>query len=206
MNDTPAPADTTQSRPRLGVWLLFGILCIAAVAVFECRPAPISPGTDHPAVGSTLSQFEIVPLIDATREVRLADLDGHVVLVNYWGPWCHHCRREFPHLAALRQRYLDNPNVMVLFVSYGDGPVPEDLHELSDESRGFLEQLGIRTPVYADPRHVSLTGMERLVGQRGFPTTMVLDRGGVVRGLWAGFRDGEQHAMASLIDTLLAEN
>ena len=35
---------------------------------------------------------------------------------------------------------------------------------------------------------------------------MVLDRGGVVRGLWAGFRDGEQHAMASLIDTLLAEN
>lgn len=49
-----------------------------------------------PAVGDMAPDFEIT-LVDGSK-VRLADLKGHVIVLNFWATWCAPCRAELPLL------------------------------------------------------------------------------------------------------------
>jgi cytochrome c biogenesis protein CcmG/thiol:disulfide interchange protein DsbE len=53
--------------------------------------------------------------------VRLSDLRGHPVVINFWAPWCIDCGFEHPHLAAAWQRF-GNEGTVFLSVLYQDTP------------------------------------------------------------------------------------
>ena len=70
---------------------------------------------DHPGqIGTTAPTFTVT---DSDRTVRLADYKGKVVILNFWASWCAPCLEEFPSLIQLQR---DNPNVVVLAVSFND--------------------------------------------------------------------------------------
>jgi len=60
-----------------------------------------------PSVGTEIGQrapdFSI--MLDTGETITLADLRGHVVLLNFWGTWCGPCRREMPDFEALYEQY-----------------------------------------------------------------------------------------------------
>ena len=56
-------------------------------------------GASHPPkIGQPAPDFEMT-LVDGSK-VRLADLKGQVVVINFWATWCVPCRKELPELDA----------------------------------------------------------------------------------------------------------
>ena len=72
-------------------------LVVPAVAQEEGGSADL---VNEPAI-----EFEGVDLDG--NIVRLSDLTGKVVLINFWGVWCISCRQEIPELVALDRQWRD---------------------------------------------------------------------------------------------------
>ncbi len=131
--------------------------------------------------------FEALDL--AGNVVRLSDLKGRVVLLNFWGIWCKSCRQEIPHLSALDREWRAK-GLVVLGADYGDAP--EDLTP-------FVKELGMSYPVLVDDGLAD--DYEILV----YPTTVVIDRNGRIRRRVEGYREEAFQDMKALVAGLLEE-
>ena len=111
----PAPSVLRFGLPAA----LLGCVAIAAlIARLDGHSAPLAmllPTLDAPA--PELSYFDT-----SGRKRTLAELQGHVVLLNFWATWCTPCRREMPMLSQLQREYADD-GLVVLYVSLEDPEV-----------------------------------------------------------------------------------
>ena len=115
------------------------------------------------AVGRTAPGFALRTL-DGTEVVRLSDLRGQVVVINFWASWCAECRVEHPHLQAAWTRFRDR-GVVLLGIPFQDTP---------DDSRRFAAEMGGDWPHLVDPG--SRTALA--YGVYGVPETVLVGRDG----------------------------
>jgi thiol-disulfide isomerase/thioredoxin len=104
----------------------------------------------------------------------LKDLRGKVVLVNVWATWCAPCREEFPELARLAKLHADRGFEVV--------GVSVDRRNALRAVKQMVTDFSLPYPVVFDPESESIGAWEI----RGYPTSFLVDRDGVVR--WR--RDG----------------
>jgi len=126
------------------------------------------------------------------QTVRLADLRGKVVLLNFWATWCAPCRVEMPSMNALYHTYRDK-GFELLAISmdvFGKEAVAP-----------FVAQYGLTFPVLLDPQD---TVSSRLLGG-GIPTSYVLDKRSRIAAVEVGTRDWDSERFRRLLDRLLAE-
>lgn len=102
------------------------------------------------------------------RRLDAEALRGRVVFVNVWATWCPPCRAEMPALQQLADAYAAD-SVVVLGLSVDQRPG----HEVD----AFLAERGIRYPNAIIDGEV----LRAFGGVRGYPTSFVLDRRGVIR-------------------------
>jgi len=150
--------------------------------------------------GAALSSEPLFPYdLDVTtldgERLRLADLAGKVVIVDYWGTWCGPCRAELPHFVRLAAEYGDRLAVVGMTWERGQGG-PEVIARV----RAFAAELGVRYPLVLVTDDAELARVPRL---EAFPTTLFLDRRGRVRARETGYRD--LAALRALVEALLAE-
>ena len=107
-------------------------------------------------------------------QVRLAELRGQVVLLNFWATWCPPCKAEMPDLNALYQEHGPARNFVVLGIND---------EEAQPEVEAFARRNGIRFPLALD---LDGTVTARRYGVRGLPTSMIVDREGNIRDTWTG--------------------
>lgn len=213
----PEPTDESLGPLRGSSWLAIAVMGVAsvflAVVIVSLAGALLSVGDDgsslpnpeeEPAVGQKLARLDLEPLLGVDGPVTLDDLAGHVVLVHFWGTWCHPCRIELPHIAKLGEDRRDRSDFKLLAVSCGT-EFPEDAEELRIETENFLRQTNINVPTYSDPNWTTRSAFEALTGLDGAPITFVLDREGVLRGVWPGYAPGIEEQMTKLIERLLEE-
>ena len=186
-------------------------LAAAGLASLVLAASLLGPGSGphavpgaSPAVGKSLLEFRLQPLLGADAELGLDDLKGRVSVVNFWGTWCPPCRIEFPHLVELRHKLKDRPDFQLLPVSCGGGR-DDNLAALREETEAFLRQQGFELPIYADRDAWTRMAFDELLGYQGlgYPATLVLDRGGKIRGVWVGYREGDERDVETLVTTLL---
>ena len=114
-------------------------------------------------VGKSAPDFALADL--EGRQVRLSDLHGKVVLLDFWGTWCGYCREALPAIEMLH-RGLKDKGVVVLGVD----------SEASGLARQYVVKNGYTFSTLED-------GKEDVVRQfhvDGWPTTIVIDREGTV--------------------------
>lgn len=108
--------------------------------------------------------FELEALNGET--VRLTDLRGKVVVVNFWATWCGPCRIEMPVLEEYYQRF--EPEVTVLGIN---------VREPAEAVEAYASELGLTFPILLD-REGKVSSLYRV---RGYPSTYILDGEGIVR-------------------------
>ena len=108
--------------------------------------------------------------------LRLSDLQGQPVLVNFWAHWCAPCRREVPDLVEADETY-GTQGLVILGVN---------LQEPDDIVLDFAEEFGITYPLVID-RDGELSDVWRLGGPvQGIPTSYFIDETGVIRAFYYG--------------------
>jgi thiol-disulfide isomerase/thioredoxin len=141
-------------RPLLAVWL--GLLVLAGMV---------------PALGEAPKAISFVFSDIDGRAVRLADLRGQWVLVNFWAPWCPLCKVGVPVLNELDKR----PDVAVIGVALDYGP---DLNSVRDSVR----QVGLRyhAIVAGGARRDPGSPLRQVGPVDFFPTTYLYDPDGEI--------------------------
>jgi peroxiredoxin len=126
------------------------------------------------------------------QEVSLADLQGRVVLVNFWASWCAECRPEMPMFERLHREFAGQ-GLTVLGINF---------RESIPRIQQYAEELGLTFPLLLDPQGEIF----RTYGVIGLPTTFLVGRDGRPVALAVGPRPWDSVEARALIQALLAES
>jgi hypothetical protein len=107
----------------------------------------------------------------------------------------------------LNSEFASRDDFRLYAVSCGGQGRDEDLRSLRAETQEFLEINKSTLSTYADPGATSRQAVLMATGEESFayPTTIVLDRQGAIRGLWVGFSRSAVLEMRNLVERLLDE-
>nr|WP_194720272.1 NHL domain-containing thioredoxin family protein [Cellulosimicrobium arenosum] len=128
------------------------------------------------------------------HEVRLADLRGKVVVVDFWTFCCVNCLHVLDELRELEE---SNRDTLVIVGVHS----PKFAHEADpDALAAAVERYDVRHPVLDDPELVTWSAYTA----RAWPTLVVVDPEGYVVAQMAG--EGHASAIAALVAELVAEH
>src|SRR5262245_32829091 len=200
-----APAE--DRRPRLWPWLVLAAAVAALVAVRAFGPQDAEPagnGRRHPAVGKKFIQVSLQPLTGGGAAISEADLAGKVTAINFWATWCKPCKIEFPELVRLEEDFRSRRDFEFLSVSCSG---PGDLEESRNSTDRFLRQLRADFRTLHDPGDQTQIALARAADLEGFayPTTVVIARHGLIRGLWIGYAPGDERRVRAAIEAALRD-
>jgi thiol-disulfide isomerase/thioredoxin len=152
--------------PRSLVWAI--AVAVLAIAAYELVPLFASTGTSGGGPQSLVGESAPIYALQDDRgaAVSLEQYRGRIVLMNLWASWCPPCRAEMPDLQRLQSAYARD-RIAVIGVNEGESP---------QRARLFADSLGIRFPIWID----TLQRYGRTYAALGLPTTIILDRRGVV--------------------------
>jgi len=185
------------SAPKRGVpiwiqiiiWLgLLGLLGILAAGLLKARHPILSVGS--PVPDFTLTLFSGYEYHNASQ-VRLSDLRGQVIVVNFWASWCQPCAGEAPDVEAAWNSYAKSGKVIFLGVDYLD---------TEPAARTYLTEFNISYPNGPDMgRRISQIFNSNL----GVPETYIIDQRGVLQFAQIGpFQSSAE--IQAILDPLLA--
>ena len=133
------------------------------------------------------------------KMVRLSELRGKVVVVDFWATWCGPCKASFPFLQKIVEKYKDNPNVMILALDTWENVKGEERETLVKK---FIEDNKYTFTVLFDDAFVDKYGVS------GIPTKFIIDREGNIQFKSIGFGGGDTmiDEMTIEIDMLLSDD
>jgi len=123
--------------------------------------------------------------------LRLEEYRGQVVLINFWASWCGPCRQEMPVLDRLHHRYEDTGFAVLGVNVEGD---PEMAREIVDKTH-------VTFPILLDDGQK----VSELYSLEAMPSTVVIDRDGVIRYIHHGYKPGDEAKYVEVIKELIKE-
>lgn len=201
MSQQRDPIGDETRRSPIVVWIF--VAGVAAGLLLYLAFGGTSGGEDHPAVGQPLEFVDLEPLTGGGQALDAQSLIGKVTLINFFGTWCPPCLVEFPHLVALSRRYADKPDFQFIPVSCSPGGLETDVAALRSETLEYLTQRGFELPTWVDRRGTSRQFVMSVMGRFGYPTTLLIDREGIIQGIWLGAPPNVERVIGDRLDEVI---
>lgn len=142
-------------------------------------------------IGQQVPDFSIETADGKT--VKMSDLKGKVVMLQFTASWCGVCRKEMPHIEAdIWKKYKDNKN----FALYGI-----DLDEPAEKVKEFAKQIPVTYPLALDPKG----GIFYQFAEKnaGVTRNVIIDKTGKIVYMTRLYKEEEFAEMKSVIAELL---
>lgn len=166
---------TLQRFMKIGLLVLCGaLMALPAWSASVSGPAP---------------NFTLKSL--SGKNLKLSEMAGNVVLINFWASWCGPCLQEMPLLNKIHKKY-EPLGFTVLGVN---------VEENSDSARAFLADRGVDFPILLD----TTNKVSKLYDVVAMPTTVVVDRDGNMRFLHKGYKPGDEAQYRKMVKKLVRE-
>jgi len=141
-----------------------------------------------PLLGLPAPATELTTLEGST--LKLTELAGKVVVLDFWATWCSPCLKELPQLAKLAKQYAGKG---VAFYAINAG-------EKKEEVEKFLKENKIKLPVVLDTDGKAMKSFKVVV----VPSVFIIGKEGTVQAVQQGYRADVAKRVAESIDALLA--
>jgi peroxiredoxin len=188
MSDMPPERSKWQRRlPLIAsvLAILIGLLLIAGPSLWssvfvDSRP-PLEAGMQSgmPQEGQPIPDFEL-PTLEEDRTVRLSDLRGSPVVINFWATWCGPCKQEMPLLVE-QYNWNKGKGLRVLAID-------TLLNDNRDDMRAFVKQFNMNFDVLVDETDAIAGGW----GVMGLPTTFFIKPDGTLARVHVGQLTADQ--------------
>lgn len=177
---------------------------------FASQPKADKPrgGGGNRLVGQPAPLF-LINVLDAesnTEQLSKADLEGKVVLLDFWATWCGPCLQELPEIQELIEYYHQLKKEVVVLAVSQDRPKPNDAE---DAVAKLVQETLTTRKLNLRQGKVGLVALdpENEVGQafgvQALPTVVVIDPNGVVKSVHVGFNPQIRQTLGKEIDALL---
>jgi peroxiredoxin len=163
---------------------------MANTAFFLMLLLAFSSGSSPTKEQVKLPAFEMRNIAGGT--IKNKDLQGSIVIIDFWATWCYPCVAEIPFYNRIQEEYKDR-NVIVLGVAMPPG---------SEESlKKFIKKREIKYRIGLGSGEIA----EKFGGISTLPTTLIVDaKGRIVRVIVGAFR-GKQGQIEQEIKKLFID-
>ena len=125
------------------------------------------------------------------KNIKLSELRGDVVMLNFWASWCGPCRKEMPLLEKIHKKYK----------RLGFTLLGVNVEENSNDAKNYLKDVRVTFPILFDRTQKT----SKLYDVRAMPTTILIDRNGNKRFIHKGYKAGYENDYKKQIKKLLRE-
>lgn len=160
----------------------FALLIGAAVFAYDALSEKVAPPSniDAPSGGETPQNPEDAPpekieapdftVLDMDgNSVKLSELIGKPIVLNFWASWCSPCKKEMPEFDEVYEEV--GEDVTFMMIDLVDGQ-----RETIEKGTQYIKEQGFTFPVYFDTEQEAAS----IYGVRSIPTTLFIDKDGYI--------------------------
>lgn len=173
-------------------YLVLAFICLAINAQAQVVKKEIPADYGYIVkIGQQAPDFESVTAEGKT--VKLSDLKGKVIMLQFTASWCSVCRKEMPHIEKeIWLKHKNNPDFALLGI---------DLDEPADKVKKFAKQIPVTYPLVLDPEgKIFYSYAEK---GAGVTRNVIIDKSGKIVYMTRLFKQEEFDEMKVVIEQLL---
>jgi thiol-disulfide isomerase/thioredoxin len=175
----------------------------------QSNPTPASKSPSKPAsksdlIGKPAPDWSIPAeyWVNTPKPLTLADVKGHVTILEFWRADCSHCQESAPLMEGLYKQY--QPRGLRLIAFHAPGR-PEDAESRENNwatVQKVIKEWGMTYPVAFDKGRALFTNS---YGGNLWPTVVVLDRDGIVRFYQTGMDAAKETALRQFLASAMSD-